>query len=105
MNENTLSQDGIHAWYQLKKEYAHEGSAECKADHIEKDIAIPYKQIKSSTLVNYIDQFERHATQLSTLNQKDWSHIRKVKLLRTNLEPLGNAFKHVLQKIKDEMDS
>ena len=56
---------------------------------------------KKQKMVDYLDEFERLATQLTTLNPNEWPKGRKIKLLRKNISPAGPDIRHMLRKIKD----
>ena len=51
-------------------------------------------------MVDYMDEFERLSTQLSTLNPNEWPKGRKMKLQRKDISPAGPDIRHMLRKIK-----
>ena len=99
-NAYKQSRDGFSAWIILKRTYAHGGSMDHKTEDVEASIAVKFNP-KKQKMVDYLDEFERLATQLSTLNPNEWPRGRKIKLLRKNISPAGPDIRHMLRKIKD----
>ena len=52
-------------------------------------------------IVDYIDNFERTVTQLSTLCPDEWNENRQKKMLRTNLLSVGGPLTQLIQTAKD----
>ena len=100
-NEYKHTQDGFSVWAIMKRRYANGGNRERQIDLLETAACEKYSSSKHPQIVDYIDNFERTVTQLSTLCPDEWTDSRKKKMLRTNLLPIGGSITHLVQTVKD----
>jgi hypothetical protein len=96
------TQDGFAVWHSLRANYGHGISKDVRVEMLEEQLTTKFNPGSNKSLMDYIDSYERIATQLTSINPSEWSSLRKIKLLHRNVHSAGPSFKHVLQTIKDK---
>ena len=95
------SQDGILAWNELKKDFAHDGSEDLKIEQLEAQVHQPYSSCEPGGMAGYIDKFQAYVAELETMIPKDYTEARKKRLLLTNIRE-AEGVAHLIQKCRDD---
>ena len=79
------NQDGILAWDEFKKDFAHDGSEDLKIEQLEAQVHQPYSAREPGGMAAYIDKFQAYIAELETMIPADYTNARKKRLLLTNI--------------------
>ena len=95
------SQDGILAWNEFKKDFAHDGSEDLKIEQLETKVHEPYSSREPGSMAAFIDKFQAYVAELETMIPADYTDARKKRLLLTNIRD-AEGVAHLIQKCRDD---
>ena len=96
------SQDGVLAWDEFKKDFAHDGSEDLKIEQLDTKVHQPYSSREPGGMAIFIDKFQACVAELETMIPQDYIDPCRKRLLLTNIRD-AEGVAHFIQTCRDNL--